>query len=305
MVCSVKEVCLALKEARTKGGIPLSGVMRERRASRCRILNEARGKLLVRCQEHESARRARASVWLSSAVKQERRWCREWDAVMSEVPVGLERVKAFLGGEWTCVDKGHRTSSAPEPAPTDVQAHSCFSAFLEANEDEEEDDVVPDHPTVAVGNGASAPVEHGFAFAVQTMANAVGASSVDVDVSGVDDILRAHGSEGLETKIPDGLRHFPPGRGNSGAAAVCDVLDAIGTGSPGWSRCGASKARGRFAPVAGPAWSGRRRQREARSALDTFRESLRAKSKCLAEHAKAGGHSQTMQNSPYRNRCFG
>jgi hypothetical protein len=135
---------------------------------------------------------------------------------MSEVPVGLERVKAFLGGEWTCVDKGHRTSSAPEPAPTDVQAHSCFSAFLEANEDEEEEDVVPDHPTVTVGNGASAPVEHGFAFAVQTMANAVGASSVDVDVSGVDDILRAHGSEGLETRYPTGCAIFPPVVGIAG-----------------------------------------------------------------------------------------
>ena len=151
----------ALKAARAKGGIPLLGVMRERRASRRRILNEARDRLVARGQEHESSRRARASVWLATSVKGERRWCRKWDAVMSEMPVGPEKAKAFLGGKWTLVAKGHRAGTAPEPAPTDVQAHSCFSAFLEANEDEEEDDVVPDPPTVTVGNGVPASAEPG------------------------------------------------------------------------------------------------------------------------------------------------
>ena len=125
----------ALKDDRTKGGIPLSGVIRERRASRRRILNEARERLLTRCQEHESSRRARASVWLATAVKRERRWCREWDAVMSEVPDGPERAKAFLGGEWSRVDKGPRANTASEPAPTDGQVHSCFTAFLVDIED--------------------------------------------------------------------------------------------------------------------------------------------------------------------------
>ena len=106
------------------------------------------------------------------------------------------------------------------------------------------------------------------------------------------DILREHGWEGLETKVPEGLRSFSPGRGNSAAAAVCDVLDAIGIESPGWSRCGASKARGRFTPAAGPPWGERRRQREARSALDILRQSIRAKAKYLAEHARVGGHKR-------------
>lgn len=49
----------ALEKARVKGGIPLSGMLTERRASRRRILNEARAKLSVRCKELESVRRAR------------------------------------------------------------------------------------------------------------------------------------------------------------------------------------------------------------------------------------------------------
>lgn len=90
--------------------------------------------------------------------------------------------------------------------------------------------------------------------------------------------------------MTDGLRCFSPDCGNSAAAAVCEVLDAIGAGSPGWNRCGASKTRRRFVSAAKPVWSARRRQREAGSALDTFRGSLRAKAKCLAEHAKTSGH---------------
>ena len=42
--------------------------------------------------------------------------------------------------------------------------------------------------------------------------------------------------------MPENLLEGSPGRENSAAAAVWDVLEEIGTGSPGWNRCGAAAA---------------------------------------------------------------
>ena len=46
--------------------------------------------------------------------------------------------------------------------------------------------------------------------------------------------------EDLKRKVPENLLEGSPGLENSAAAAVWDVLEEIGTGSPGWNRCGAA-----------------------------------------------------------------
>ena len=100
-------------------------------------------------------------------MKQERRWCPEWDAVMSEMPVRLEGVKAFRRSkEWVRVTNGHRACSGPEPGAADDKVHSCFSEFLEAHENEAEDDAAPDPPSVVVSDAVDGTPEQGFAFAV-------------------------------------------------------------------------------------------------------------------------------------------
>ena len=45
----------------------------------------------------------------------------------------------------------------------------------------------------------------------------------------------------IENKLPDGLQDTLTGSGNSASEAVWCVLESIGTGCPGWNRCGASK----------------------------------------------------------------
>ena len=82
-----------------------------------------------------------------------------------------------------------------------------------------------------------------------------------------------------------------PGLENSAAAAVRDVLEDIGTGSPGWNRCSAATARGQFVQSSGVARGGDGdRAREVDGALRVFRESLRAKAECLRQHEEVGGH---------------
>ena len=91
--------------------------------------------------------------------------------------------------------------------------------------------------------------------------------------------------------MSENLLEESPGLENSAAAAVWDVLEEIGTGSPGWNRCGAATARGRFVQSSGVALGGDGdRDREANDALRVFRESLRAKAVCLRQHEEVGGH---------------
>jgi len=80
-------------------------------------------------------------------------------------------------------------------------------------------------------------------------------------------------------------------RGNSAEAAVWEVLSDIGTGSPGWNRCSAAKAKGVFVKASeSPPWSDARRSSEAEAALRVFQKSLRAKAECLRQHSVVGGH---------------
>ena len=68
-------------------------------------------------------------------------------------------------------------------------------------------------------------------------------------------------------------------------------MEDIGTGCPGWNRCGAAKARGRFVQSSGVAQRvDGDLEREVDDALRVFRESLRAKAACLRQHEEVGGH---------------
>ena len=73
------------------------------------------------------------------------------------------------------------------------------------------------------------------------------------------------------------------------------MLSDIGTGSPGWNRCSAAKAKGVFVKASEPPpWSDARRSSEAEAALRVIQASLRAKAKCLRENSAVGGHKHRM-----------
>ena len=104
----------------------------------------------------------------------------------------------------------------------------------------------------------------------------------------------------IENKLPDGLQDTLTGSGNSASEAVWCVLENIGTGCPGWNRCGASKMTGKFVQSSGDKrWGARRCYREADDALKVLRQSYLAKAECLRQHRRTGGRGNRIHNEDF------
>ena len=296
----------AANSRRCRGREWISKVMSDRvssiRAAKSKVLREGREKLLVLQRSKEEARKSRADEWMLAHVKLDREWSSPWDRVMSTLPVGEVSVPSgfrgavgatagldisgvgddarVVGVGYSALCRSSRScpsfskpvkegpsnsvnEHAPSVLPSRVPQFSSFSAFLEdANDDDDLGVEAVDPPTVSVVDDA---VQRGL-----------GASCVRLGSLEWEDLKR---------EVPKSLLEGLPGRENSAAAAVWDVLEDIGTGSPGWNRCGAAAARGRFVQSPGVARGGDGdRNREATDALRVFRESLRAKAACLRQN---------------------
>ena len=193
---------------------------------------------------------------------------------MSSLPVGRAGYDALCRsttpcegsvGRWTPVIGGRKDlPSAPGVLDPPVPVYANFSAFLDDMEDGVGDD--PDPADEAVGS-PGVPVTRGKV-----------ASARVAHVARLGTLVW----EDLKDKVPACLQEGSPGMKNSAEAAVWEVLSDIGTGSPGWDRCSAAKARVTFVRASGvSSWDEARRSAEAESALRVFQKSLRAKAECL------------------------
>ena len=210
------------------------------RVARSEVLRKGRERLIAfqRLAEEarksaEEARKSRVGDWMSVHVKFNREWSPTWDGVMRAMPVGEVGYSALSRSSRPCpsfslpVTKGPSGSMkahAPSVPPSPVPLFASFSVFLEDNDDDDdlnEEAVDPPNVSVVGEKVQRARVAHCARLGTLEWKD-------------------------LKRKVPESLLEGPPGLENSAAAAVWDVLEDIGTGSPGWNRCGAAKARGRF-----------------------------------------------------------
>ena len=315
-VCSgIRERIAASKsrvqEGRTwLGGIMSNKVKRDRTAKQD-VLRQARGRLAAHQKTAEAARLSRARDWMGEHVVLDRKYSRWWDEVVKAVPVGRAAYEAVHRspvpcegsvGRWTLVTDGRRNvlprgqamvlpgaPLGPSPKPSragvmpttagvpfvcggqdpPVPMYASFSAFLEDVDDDPSDEAVnlyPPEVPVVRSKVACARVAH-------------------------DARLGTLEWKDLKDKAPACMRDGSQGMRNSAEEAVWEVLSDIGTGSPGWNRCSAAKAKGAFVKASeSPPWSDARRSSEAEAALRVMQESLHAKAKCLRENSAVGGH---------------
>ena len=242
------------------------------RASRRDILLKARERLESSQKSAEANRRSRASDWLRAHVKLDREWAPVWDGVMSKLLVGWAEYSALLRSPprsvepWTPVVNGGCAdvlSSTPDGLTSPTPRYRSFSAFLGGSVNDGDSDEEGDGPP-----------------GVPMVGDTVSLSRVAHEAR-----LEPLEWEDLKGKVPECIREASPRTTNSAETAVWDVLDDIGTGSPGWTRCGATKARVAFSPSPDDA----RRGSDAEEPRRVFRKSSQAKAKCLRQHEAFGG----------------
>ena len=263
---------LRVSKGRTWIGNLMASRTNHDRASRRDILLKARERLESSQKSAEANRRSRASDWLRAHVKLDREWAPVWDGVMSKLPVGWAEYSALLRSPprsvepWTPVVNGGCAdvlSSTPGGLTSPTPRYRSFSAFLGGSVNDGDSDEEGDGPP-----------------GVPMVGDTVSLSRVAHEAR-----LEPLEWEDLKGKVPECIREASPRTTNSAETAVWDVLDDIGTGSPGWTRCGATKARVAFSPSPDDA----RRGSDAEEPRRVFRKSSQAKAKCLRQHEAFGG----------------